>query len=214
LIASDSYFSWSAFFSSLASAERAAAIQCKQIAALFHAAHRFDLEQIYLKFSDEEAGHFKMVSSLIENKIEITTKARFVYEGKLMRRQDCVLEKLAVVHLAFEPSALAFLGHIHQNAEVYFKDQKYAQKVKNAFGAILKEEVFHIHTGKELIYELLKTSDQVTRKNIKNSLRIHKAFLSLGLKFFFKSIEDSKIFTDNMLVNYNLRFENLAQELA
>lgn len=211
---SDAQFSWNAFFSSLASAERAAAIQCKQIAALFHAAHRYDLEQIYFKFSEEETGHFETVRSLIDCEMDITPKARYVYAGQLMRRQDCVLEKMAVVHLAFEPSALAFLGHIHQNAEVYFKDQKYAQKVKNAFGAILKEEVFHIHTGKELIFELLKTSDHATRKNIKNSLRIHKAFLSLGLKYFFKSIEDSRIFTDNMLVNYNLRFENLAQELA
>ncbi|MEQ1664343.1 MAG: hypothetical protein ABL927_03090 [Bdellovibrionales bacterium] len=211
---SDKQFSWNAFFSSLAAAEHAAAVQCQQIAALFRKAKRFDLEQIYLKFSEEETGHFETVSSLINSEIEITPKARYVYAGKLMRRQDCVLEKMAIVHLAFEPSALAFLGHIHQNAEVYFKDQKYAQKVKNAFGAILKEEVFHIHTGKELICELLKTSDHVTRKNIKDSLRIHKAFLSLGLKYFFKNSEDSRAFTASMLVNYNLRFENLAQELA
>lgn len=205
---------WNAFFSSLAFAEKAAADQCALIAKTFRAQGNNEYAEIYEQFHREETGHFEMVKSLVDGELTTTEKAKMVYDGHLLTDKNCIIERLAAVHLAFEPSALAFLGHIYVNSEKYFADPVKAKKVKELFGTIIREEVNHIFSGKDLIKKLLKQANsEIKNKNVKRSLRLHKAFLSLGLKTFFDDASETKKHIDNMLLSYDAKFDNISSDI-
>lgn len=205
---------WNAFFSSLAFAEKAAADQCALISKYFRDQGKNDLADIYEQFHKEEVGHYEMVKTLVDGELTATEKAKKVYNGHLLTDENCIIERLAAVHLAFEPSALAFLGHIYVNAERYFEDQEKAKKVKNLFGTIIREEVNHIFSGKDLIKQLLKEANsEIKNRNVRRSLKLHKAFLSLGLKTFFDEHSETKQHIDAMLSNYDTKFENISSDI-
>lgn len=206
---------WNAFFSSLAYAEKAAAEQCDLISKKFTEIGNHEMAKVYEQFREEEVGHFEMVKSLVDGELITTEKAKKVYGGHLLTDKDCIIERLAAVHLAFEPSALAFLGHIYVNADKYFTDADKAEKIKNTFGTIIREEVNHIFSGKDLIKKLLVEANSETKiKNVKRTLKLHKAFLSLGLKTFFEENSETKEHLDAMLSNYNVKYENISSDVC
>lgn len=204
--------SWNAFFSSLARAEQAAARQCELVADGFEARGEQGLATRYREYAEEELGHFALASSVCREFIEPTARARQAYDGGLMSGRPSILERLAVVHIGFEPSALAYLGHLYRHADELLGSPGWAEQVRESFGPILREEVLHVHAGRGLILSEWARASAHERSLIVKTLRRYRAFLSLGLGSFFGEPHPECL--PGMVSDYRRRVDALTRDLA
>lgn len=207
---------WNAFFSSLACAEQAAAVQCERIAEGFEARGDLNLASRYREYAGEERGHFRIVSAVCREFHDPTARARQAYDGGLMNPDPSILERLAVVHIGFEPSALAYLGYLFRYADELLGEARWASEIKAGFGAILREEVTHIHFGKNVILSEWAAASPGTQATVLKALRRHRAFLSLGLGSFFRGLPNASVadFVPAMVKDYRLRIDSLTRDLV
>lgn len=210
-------FQWDRFFSSLAFAEKAAAEQCELIAEAYGARGDRAHEAIYRGYAKEEREHFELVSRVCRDDVPPPERAMAVYRGELLSPTPSLAERLATVHLGFEPSALAFLGHFYENAHRILADQERVREVRSAFREILRDEVTHVYQGRKCFELEWQRADATEKAEVLRSLRRHRAFLRLGLKSFFHesgaSSEDLS-FVQAMLADYRARVDRLCQDLA
>lgn len=210
-------YQWNRFFSSLAFAEKAAAEQFEVIADGFRDRGDRKQEAVYRGYAEEERRHFELVSGICRELVEPSPRAKQAYQGGLMSPDPSLAERLANVHLGFEPSALAFLGYFCRNSSKLLLDQEWARTARSAFRQILRDEVGHVYRGSETVEREWKNVDAAESGRILQSLRRHRAFLSLGLKSFFR---DSRLthcgtpFVEAMIKDYQSRVTKLSRRVA
>lgn len=206
---------WNRFFSSLAFAERAAAEQCELIAAAYDSRQDRAGAETYREYAGEERRHFELARRACRSLISPPPRAEQAYAGALMSAEPSLAERLAVVHLAFEPSALAFLGHLYRNAESLLRDAAWARSVRESFGTILREEVTHTYQGRATLIREWEKETLHGRKTILGSLRRHRAFLCLGLQSFFGGSRDAPPgFVRSMLRDYDARYSKFSRGIS
>ena len=197
---------WNLFFSSLAHAEKAAANQCRKISTLLESTDH-SLADKYSGFALDEDQHFALAKDICQPLEVPTEMAQKVYRGDLMTDNASILERTAIIHLVFEPSALAFLGMLKQNVYLFAEDEKFAARVEKCFGDILRDEVGHVYEGKLLVQERLRHSSEREIRETKRSIRRHRAFLKVGLKSFFSNSPNLNPFLEQMLSRFEFYFE-------
>lgn len=202
---------WDIFFSKLAHAENGAAIQCRQIAQLYKEQGNSSQSKKYLDLASEEEQHFSIIKSITENMIALDCTSEKVYEGNYMSKTRNPLEKMASVHLVFEPAALAFLGYIYQNFEKINVDLNKSRKIRDALALVLRDEVSHVYEGKSDIKSLIKSSTKNEIDLAKRAMRKHKAFIIVGMKKVFEKSDESKKHLYEMLNRFEF-FSNKAAE--
>jgi uncharacterized ferritin-like protein (DUF455 family) len=198
---------WNLFFSSLAHAEKAAADQCRVISKKFATAGNVRLSSKYVALATDEDSHFTLAEQLCMPLESPSLIAQRVYRGELMSSDASVLERMSIIHLVFEPSALAFLGLLRQHADQISTDPKVIDRIERCLGEILKDEVSHVYEGRTLVEEQLEHSTPAEIKKTKRSIRRHRAFLIAGLKSFFKPSPDSSPVVQQMLSKFAFYFE-------
>lgn len=203
---------WNQFFSILAFAEKAAADQCELIADEYSKRGDQLHESLYRKYAAEERGHHALVKSICRDETLPSKRAQEVYDGKLLPPDAGLGLRLALVHLAFEPSALAYLGYFSRHAPSLLCDQQWAKATQKAFRKILREEVVHIYRGKNCLELEWERADDQEKQKIRRGLRLHSSFLALGLKTFFPAPE-SQAFVEKMVRGYRKRVLKLCQTL-
>jgi len=195
---------WSRFLTSLARAERAAAEQCDLIAIEMDRIGRPELAETYREIGCEEREHIKMVQHLCRETTDLPARAEAAYQGKYLSSDPTLVERMAVFHLAFEISALAFLGYLYSRVEKHFHDKDWAREVRQTCAEILKQEVGHVSAGKAMVLDLLSREDEATRQTVAKSLRRHYTFLRVGLKSFFDQTDHP--FLQEMTKNYERHY--------
>ena len=126
---------WNAFFASLALAEKAAADECRRVAAKIRESGESDLADEYESLAQEEEKHHELAASVCREQIPITDRAAAIYAGKYFSENASVIERLVSVHFVFEPSALAFLGYSAKASDNLIPDSRSAQ-ITNSFREI------------------------------------------------------------------------------
>ena len=206
---------WKQFCSSLAFAEKAAAEQCELIADAYSARGDRKSEMTYRKYAEEEREHFSLVSGICREVITPPLRAIQVYQWALLSASAGLAERLATLHLGFEPSALAFLGYFYRNAHELLDDKEWAHEAQSVFRKILRDEVTHVQVGKECFEQEWERSSLIEKKEILRSLRRHRAFLSLGLKSFFRNPGNAiqgLPFVRSVIDDYRIRVDRLCAE--
>jgi hypothetical protein len=208
---------WNQFFSSLAFAEKAAAEQCELIADAYAGRGDRKSEMTYRKYAEEEREHFSLVSSICREVIAPPLRAMQVYQGALLSPSAGIAERLATLHLGFEPSALAFLGYFYRNAHELLDNEEWARQARAVFRDILRDEVTHVQLGKECFEQEWDRSSRNEKQVILRSLRRHRAFLSLGLKSFFRNpglATQGLPFVRSVIDDYQIRVAKLCSEFV
>lgn len=201
---------WNALFSSLYLAELAAAKQAEYAAAEFYKLGNVEAAGFYQRMAEEERSHAVIVQSMISEFIPPPQISYDVYDGKRCKTSgDANLaERLSIVHMVFEPSALAFLSFVKAEAENVFESD-WAKIITDGCTSILWDESRHIRTGKEMIAPLLAELSDSELDLVKSGMKSHKAFLSAGIRTFFRGSAFSslpKILNDR----YDFSFRNAA----
>ena len=203
-----------AFLVSLAFAEKAAAEQCKIISEQFEEAKEPELAEKYRSFMQEEQEHFERVQAVCKNMdVPISDRAEEAYRGGFMTSVCGPLERMVAVHLAFEPSALAFLGYLANSIHSLTDDAPWANRIESAFREILREEISHVYSGRDLIRPLWEKASASEKKAILKTVRKQRAFLKAGLPSFFKAFNGSKEFLSDMLARFDFYFDKHSKDL-
>lgn len=202
---------WNRFFSSIAHAEAAAAEQCDLIADLYRARGDEKSEAIYRSYAAEEREHYELVAGVCKKILPPSPRAMEIYGGARLSKNATLTERLATLHLSFEPSALAYLGYLCRNAHRLLNDPSWALSAHKAFQKIVREEVRHIYGGKECFEREWQRASVQEKHDVLRSLRKHGTFLALGLKTFFG--ESAGAFVEEMTSDYRRRVALLSQEL-
>lgn len=200
---------WNKFFSSLAFAELAAATECDFIAKHFSDSGEVEMQTQYEKFAEDERAHFKLVLGATPKVTSPPQRALSVYAGALYSPKASVLEHMAVVHMAFEPAALAYLGFLYRNAFEVIENSSFADRVQRACRAILKDEANHVVIGRHSFEKKLR--DKSLAPTIFRSLKRHESFLKLGLKSFFSGLDRQPDFIKPMVQDYGKRFQSAVE---
>jgi uncharacterized ferritin-like protein (DUF455 family) len=203
---------WNQFFSRLAHAEQAAAEQCQVISKMFSERGQLALAKQYDEFAKDEAAHFALVSKICKPLQSSPTAAVRVYSGSLMNKTTNPLERMASVHLVFEPSALAFLGFFHQNAKALMQDKSWADDIKQSFREILQDEVGHVSTGASLVKSMLKLATPEEISITKRAMRKTRTFIIAGIKEMFKDTPNADTFVKPMLARFKAQSERATEE--
>ena len=199
--------SWNALFSSLALAEKAAANECQKISDQFLSEGKFDLAKEYEDLVYEEFRHCELAFSVARKIVPITSRARAVYNGELFTAHASILERMASVHLVFEPAALAFLGYVSAHSKELIADEKWAKQITSAFNQILRDEVSHVMNGSKAIQKFWSNASEQEKKASLRTMKKHRAFLKAGLRSFFKDNDNQKIFLKTMLDRFDFYYE-------
>lgn len=214
-ILSDSRLSnWNAFFSSLALAEKAAAEQCQLISEHYAREGNAALADEYAQLFEEEITHFQLASAVCLEAVEASNTAKAVYAGGLLSKSPSILERMAVIHLVFEPSALAFLGYLYQESQSVFTDALLVKRIKKNFSLILRDEVNHVHEGSKIVAELWGAAPERERRTCLKSIRRHRAFLVAGLKSFFKDDAETRAHLTPMLNRFESHYSRAVKGVA
>lgn len=202
---------WNAFFSSLAFAEQAAGEQCRAIATDLQKQGDPSLAALYTELAAEEDRHFALVKRVCQKLEEPSGTARRVYSGEWMSEAPSTIERMACVHLVFEPAALAFLGYLHAHSEEVIIDPIWSKTIRESFSNILRDEVEHVYLGKEWIRAALVSATPEDIRKTRKSIRRHRAFLIAGLKSYFKHMSKEPKCVAIMLSRFNFYFEKSMQ---
>lgn len=205
---------WNRFLSSLAFAELAASNACVVISRFFVVApaeiqNREKYAKLYDRLADEELEHFNAVRDLCSFVEFPPQMAQDVYAGKLLTGLYPIdpYELIAVIHLVFEPTALAIMSHIRQNADKILPTW-WAISVQSALESILADEARHVRQGREALEERWPHLPPDRRKAILKSLRRHYNFLRFGLESFFKDEPSLRPFVLSMRRRMSIACEN------
>lgn len=199
---------WDRYFSGLSASEFAAGHQSHLIAHEFEKLGRKDLADRYYQFSIEEEDHGRLGAAMGTKQYPLTSKAREVFKGDLLEKGHVLSNRLMVIHSVFEPSALAILGFLNQNADDIFERYR-ANVVKACTASVLRDEVGHVLDGAKLIKELIDegtlpkpTSDTIA------CMKFHLAFVKAGFRSFFSDIPSYK----STLNQINNKFDNYVKQ--
>lgn len=177
---------WQALFSSLYLAEVAAGRQAVLASDEFRSHGDSSRAAFYKEMASEEVQHAAIVRKMFRDFAPPPNLACDVYDARrcLTTGRANMVERLAIVHLVFEPSAIAFLSFIGSEAPFIFEDA-WAGEIQKSCRAILCDEARHVRSGREILTTLLA---EIAREDIiliRRSMGSHKAFLTAGLRRFF-----------------------------
>jgi uncharacterized ferritin-like protein (DUF455 family) len=206
---------WNALFSSLAFSEEAAAVVCNEIAINLEKNGLTELAKKYRETLNEELNHFRLLKEVCEPVEVPPPTARDVYAGKFFLTRSN-LELMSLVHLVFEPSALAFLGYLKTNAHKILPDNhEWQARVQRNFSEILRDEVSHVHEGRSFVLAALATASDEEKALTKKSMRKHRAFIKAGLASFFRDMEGgAPVFITDMLSRFDFYFHKTMEGIA
>jgi uncharacterized ferritin-like protein (DUF455 family) len=214
-ILSDSSLSnWNAFFSSLALAEKAAAEQCHLISKHYAREGNAALADEYAQLFEEETTHFQLASAVCLEAVEASNTAKAVYAGGLLSKNPSILERMAVIHLVFEPAALAFLGYLYQESKSLFTDALLVKRIERNFALILRDEVNHVNEGSKIVANLWAAAPAGEHRACLKSIRRHRAFLVAGLKSFFKDDPEARVYLTPMLDRFESHYSRAVKGVA
>jgi hypothetical protein len=194
---------WHRLLSSAAAAEHAAAVHTARLSDYFQATEREDLAVLYGQFSKEELRHEIAVLRTCEP-TPLTTISRQVYGCERMRLHDTAwwhIELMSVVHLVFEPAALAYLSFLCKNAHAIF-EQPWADIICQEFARIVSEESVHMSTGRQLIRDLTPSLGDDILATLKQSIATHRAFATFGVRRFFCNVPSQENHRTALLSRY------------
>ncbi len=185
---------WNALFSSLYLAECAAAREAAWAHAETRKIGNIKAAGFYLEMAREEERHAELVKRMFSEFIVPPRTTYDVYAAKrcLLDGPANLVERLAVVHLIFEPSAMAFLSYIQNEAETLFTAE-WSRTIRAASLEILQDEAKHIRTGRDYVQSGLDGVSDVERLKIQASMKTHRAFLKGGIRRFFAGTELSHL---------------------
>ena len=206
---SEAALPWHRLFSSLALAEQAAGEQTQKIAEDFEALDNKEMAKHYKGIAQEEFGHARLVNEICRHHIKPPQLTFDIYSGKRCRTNGLasLVERLALVHLVFEPSALGFLSYIKRRANIFF-EPNWARDIEVAFSKILKEESHHVRDGRLLVQEMFALLSTIEQTAIRKSISTHKAFLFAGFKTFFCDSPEQRNRADDMAERYKFSFRH------
>jgi hypothetical protein len=179
---------WDRYFSGLSASEFAAGRQCHLIASEFEKLGRNDLAKMYYQFAIEEEDHGRLGGAMGSRAYPLTETAQEVFKGKQLESGHVLSNRLMVIHSVFEPSALAILGFLNQNADEIF-DRYRANIVKACTASVLRDEVGHVLDGAKLIKELIDdgTLPKPSAETVA-CMKFHLAFVKSGFRSFFSDV--------------------------
>ena len=119
-----------------------------------------------------------------------------------------------MIHLVFEPSALAFLGYLYQESKSLFADALLVQRIEKNFSLILRDEVNHVNEGSKIVAELWAAAPTSERRTCLKSIRRHRAFLVAGLKSFFKDDPEALAHLTPMLIRFESHYSRAVKGVA
>lgn len=201
--------SWNSFFARLAQAEHAAANQCLWLSSQFSAMGELDLAANYAEMAKEEFGHANLVLNVCRSQTELTDVMAQIYSGERLKcaGHARIVEVLALIHLCFEPSAMAFLSFIHKEAHNFF-EKEWADTVSSNFSVILKEESLHIKSGKKIVRRFLKELSSEEVKAITSSIGSNRRFIIGGIRRSFRTGSDDLNLAKLLEERYEFAFQN------
>lgn len=178
---------WLALFSSLFLAELAASEQAGRAAEEFERCGQKEFARFYRDMEREERNHADLVRLLFDDFIAPPRLALDIYGAQrcLAHGRVGLVERLALIHLVFEPSALAFLSHISASARLFFSDD-WARTIRSSCRQILADEVAHVRQGRTLLVDQLANMGSADKELIHRSIRTHRNFISAGIRRFFQ----------------------------
>jgi hypothetical protein len=179
--------SWSQLFATLSLAERAAGVQMTRLSAELDERGQHALAEDYSRFAEEEFSHERAVASLCRGEAAVDARTRSVYDGErtLIRDEHWVAEILGLIHLVFEPAGMAFYSQILSLSRDLFSEEE-SRLVRATLGPILREEAGHISAGRELFFHQFESRPIETKRRIRRSVKLHRAFVTMGLRSLFE----------------------------
>lgn len=179
---------WDRYFSGLSASEFAAGHQCHLIASEFEKLGRKNLAKMYYQFAIEEEDHGRLGGAMGSKAYPLTQTANEVFKGKQLEIGHVLSNRLMVIHSVFEPSALAILGFLNQNADDIFERYR-ANIVKACTASVLRDEVGHVLDGAKLIKELIDdgTLPKPSAETVA-CMKFHLAFVKSGFRSFFSEV--------------------------
>lgn len=204
---SESADPWHKLFSSLYLAEGAAATQADFLAKKYKASGNQDLYKFYDNMADEERHHAELVKNIIFEFHLPPQTSMDIYSAKRLRCDGNanILERAAIIHIAFEPAALAFMSYIYSRANELFEN-RWAATIRKSFLAILADEANHAKIGRQIIKDQLISINYEDCQKIKKSLYTHRAFLVGGIRKYFKNYDDQAQISEDLIERYNFSF--------
>lgn len=200
---------WDRFFSSLHFAEVAAAEQC-ELASRRFAAMGDSRAAAYSEFSSQEYRHAKLARELVGELTTPEPRAKAIYAGSLLSGIADPIEPLAVIHLAFEPAALAYLGTAVNRAAELFGSR--ARLARALLADILRDETRHVREGAAVIRADIASADDSRRRRLHATVRRHRAFLKAGLSGFFSELPGGSTLVGALSTRYERAFRQASQE--
>lgn len=194
---------WDRFFSSLHFAEVAAAEQC-ELASKRFAARGESHASAYAEFAAQERRHAALARELCGALSAPLPRATAVYSGSLLSGVPDPIEPLAVIHLAFEPAALGYLGLAVNRARDLFGSR--ARLAKALLGDILRDETRHVAEGASFVREALSGAGPSRKRRLHAVVRRHRAFLKAGLAGFFGELPGGMELVGSLAGRYERAF--------
>lgn len=200
---------WISLFSSLYLAELAASEQASLAVPYFAAQGKDHIANFYRSMATEEREHAVLVRGLFDYFIEPPELAYMIYGGErcLTKGDVATIERLALVHLVFEPSALAFLSHIYTIAPQIFTED-WAEVIQSVCRQILADEASHVREGRRILAPLLSTLTDTDQQLIQKSVKTHHAFLLGGIRRFFQGTPHFSPIAQALSERYSFAFAN------
>ena len=199
---------WDRYFSGLSASEFAAGHQCHLIAKEFETLGRKDLAARYYQFAIEEEDHGRLGGAMGSRAYPLTPTAIEVFKGEQLENGHVLSNRLMVIHSVFEPSALAILGFLNQNADDLF-DRYRANIVKACTASVLRDEVGHVLDGAKLIKELIDDGT-LPKPSVETvaCMKFHLAFVKSGFRSFFADVPEYR----TTLHQIHAKFDNYVKQ--
>jgi hypothetical protein len=198
---------WNAFFAHMASAQNAAADECRSLALDLESEGRFDLADHYRVFESEEREHAASIRSLCTDWIELNRNTNKLYRDKLVGKTNDNFEKMAILHFSLDTSFLTILASIHRNADVLFNDPAWAERVRARLAPIVRDEVFHLNEGQEMTIEIARTRPVEVKQKLKKRLNSHQRMVARAFSRLLSGGNVPETWVNEMNENYRKRFE-------
>lgn len=202
---------WNEFFLDLAEAEYAASREALWISTVFQNAGETKLSEKYGTIAEEERKHGDLMTGLSEGPMQSKARAsQEILSGSRCSFEQCqdnaLLERLVLVHLVFEPSALAILSFIVRNTKEFFNPGR-AKRVKQDLCEILMDESKHIKESLDLIQVLWANAEDDVRKSIDQSVGRHRSFIKAGIRTTFSKQGPMKFLGRELTSRFDFSFQ-------
>lgn len=178
------------FLGSIALGEYVASTDCKIFQDYFLTMGDTDTADLYKNIGLDERKHFRMIRRHITN-TEILPGLLEIFRGSLLTNPECVIEKLLLMHLVFEPAAFTYCMTIKNSHELkYLVDCP--DELHRDVQIIMKDEAKHMKAGYKAISLITADNMNSSRKiELSESVKRHLDALAVLPNQIFSSIPSS-----------------------